>query len=132
MIYLPNSGQIRTFGLGCAGRTDTKSTSFTSVPQNLAMPFLPYKTMKQLLRQVSTDRNSTASLYRRQKPIDTKSLQTNLQVVGIYAGGNQNFIRICTRVRSLNSNSLMIRRKSSSSRLNVQMIIEYFIKLVHC
>ena len=100
MIYLPNSGQIRTFGLGCAGRTDTKSTTFSSVPQNLTIPFLPYKTMKQLQRQVSTERNSTPSLYRKQKPLETKPLQTSLQVVGIHAGGNQNFIRICSRVCS--------------------------------
>lgn len=97
LIFLPNTGQIRTFGLACAGRTETKSNSFSSIPQNFPMPFLPYKTMKQLQRQVSTDRNST-SLFRKQKPVDVKPLQTNLQVVSIYAGGNQNFVRISSRV----------------------------------
>lgn len=76
------------------------------------MPFLPYKTMKQLQRQVSTDRNST-SLYRKQKPVDVKPLQTNLQVVGIYAGGNQNFIRISSRVRVHFEVLMMMRGKTS-------------------
>jgi hypothetical protein len=96
---MPNAGQISTFGLACAGRIDTKLTSFTSIPQKLAMPFLPYKTMKQLQRQISTERNQgSLSTYRKQKTADTKTVQTNLQVVGIHAGGHQIFIRISTRV----------------------------------
>jgi hypothetical protein len=97
---LPNAGQIATFGLACNGRVDTKSNSVTSIPQKLPMPFLPYKTMKQLQRQASIDRNQTSSLstYRKQKPVETKPVQTNLQVVGVYAGGNQIFVRISSRV----------------------------------
>jgi len=49
VIFIPTAGQISTFGLACAGRTDTKQTSCTSIPQKLAMPFLPYKTMKQVI-----------------------------------------------------------------------------------
>jgi hypothetical protein len=98
VIFLPNTGQISTFGLACNGRIDTKATTFTSIPQKLAMPFLPYKTMKQLQRQSSIDRNQTSALYRKQKPNETKPVQTNLQVLGIYAGGNQIFIRISSRV----------------------------------
>jgi hypothetical protein len=45
---MPNLGQISTFGLACAGRIDTKSTTYAAIPQKLAMPFLPYKTMKQV------------------------------------------------------------------------------------
>jgi hypothetical protein len=96
---MPNAGQISTFGLACAGRVDTKLTSFISIPQKLAMPFLPYKTMKQLQRQISTDRNYTSSSsYRKQKPLETKIAPTNLQVVGIHAGGHQIFVRISSRV----------------------------------
>lgn len=64
------------------------------------MPFLPYKTMKQLQRQVSSDRNHTPSLslYRKQKTGEIKTSQTNLQVVGIHAGGHQIFIRISSKV----------------------------------
>jgi hypothetical protein len=50
VIFLPNIGQISTFGLACAGRVDTKITSFATIPQKLSMPFLPYKTMKQVIR----------------------------------------------------------------------------------
>jgi hypothetical protein len=46
---MPNLGQISTFGLACSGRVDTKLTSFAMIPQKLAMPFFPYKTMKQVL-----------------------------------------------------------------------------------
>ncbi|CAF3921345.1 unnamed protein product, partial [Rotaria sp. Silwood1] len=53
---MPNIGHISTFGLACAGRIDTKLTTYATIPQKLAIPFLPYKTMKQLNRQVSTDR----------------------------------------------------------------------------
>jgi hypothetical protein len=99
VIFMPNVGQISTFGLACSGRIDTKATSFTSIPQKLAMPFLPYKTMKQLQRQISSDRNhASSSLYRKQKTGEIKIPQTNLQVVGIYAGGHQIFIRISSRV----------------------------------
>ncbi|CAF3340354.1 unnamed protein product [Rotaria sp. Silwood1] len=52
--------------------------------------------MKQLNRQVSTDRNYTSS-NRKYKSGDTKTVQTNLQVIGIYAGGHQIFVRISSR-----------------------------------
>lgn len=48
---MPNVGQISTFGLACAGRIDTKVTTCNAVPQKLGMPFLPYKTMKQVNRE---------------------------------------------------------------------------------
>ncbi|CAF3323072.1 unnamed protein product [Rotaria socialis] len=96
VIFMPNIGQISTFGLACAGRIDTKLTTFASIPQKLVMPFLPYKTMKQLNRQISTDRNPTTS-YRKFKSGDTKPVQTNLQVIGIYSGGNQIFVRVSSR-----------------------------------
>ncbi|CAF5041489.1 unnamed protein product, partial [Rotaria sp. Silwood1] len=49
-----------------------------------------------LNRQVSTDRNYTSS-NRKYKSGDTKTVQTNLQVIGIYAGGHQIFVRISSR-----------------------------------
>lgn len=47
---MPNIGQISTFGLACTGRTDTKLTTCATIPQKLALPFLPYKTMKQVIQ----------------------------------------------------------------------------------
>jgi len=129
---MPNVGQISTFGLACTGRIDTKATSFTSIPQKLAMPFLPYKTMKQLQRQISSDRNhaSSSSLYRKQKTGEIKIPQTNLQVVGIYAGGHQIFIRISSRVCFLIWFYDEI-EENFYLRHNVQMIIELYIIIVH-
>ncbi|CAF1465462.1 unnamed protein product [Rotaria magnacalcarata] len=98
VIFMPNIGQISTFGLACAGRLDTKLTTFASIPQKLVMPFLPYKTMKQLNRQLPTDKNPTTS-YRKFKSGDTKPVQTNFQVIGIYSGGNQIFVRISSRAQ---------------------------------
>lgn len=103
---MPNAGQISTFGLGCAGRIDTKVNTLVSIPQKLAMPFLPYKTMRQLQKQTSTDRNltstssssSSTSLYRKHKTGEVKSTHTNVQVVGVHSGGHQIFIRISSKV----------------------------------
>ncbi|CAF1039515.1 unnamed protein product [Rotaria sordida] len=98
VIFMPNVGQISTFGLACAGRVDTKITTYATIPQKLAMPFLPYKTMKQLHRQISTDRSHTSS-NRKYRVGETKPVQTNLQVIGIYAGGHQIFVRISSRAQ---------------------------------
>ncbi|CAF1509983.1 unnamed protein product, partial [Adineta steineri] len=46
VVFMPNDGQISTFGLACAGNKDTKVTSCSNIPQKLDMPFLSYKTMK--------------------------------------------------------------------------------------
>lgn len=104
VIFMPNTGQISTFGLACSGRVDAKATSCTLIPQKLALPFLPYKTMKQFQRQTSIDRNSTTTttmsnspLYRKQKTPEIKP--TSLQVTGIHAGGNQIFIRVVSRAQ---------------------------------
>ena len=75
------------------------------------MPFLPYKTMKQLQRQISTDRINQTSSLRKQKPVEIKpTTQTSLQVVGIYAGGHQIFIRVSSRVCFLifNKNQIVL------------------------
>ena len=48
VTFMPNLGQISTFGLASAGRADTKLVSSTAIPQKLPLPFLPYKTMKQV------------------------------------------------------------------------------------
>jgi hypothetical protein len=111
---------------------DTKSNTYTSIPQKLAMPFLPYKTMKQLQRQTSIDRNQTSSsLYRKQKTVDTKTVQTNLQVVGIYAGGHQIFVRISARVCFVFVLCCLEKEEWFSFRHNDQRIIELCIMIVH-
>ena len=46
VIYIPKDGQIFTFGLACTGGAETKLDTFTTIPQKLSIPFLPYKTMK--------------------------------------------------------------------------------------
>ncbi|UJR08173.1 hypothetical protein I4U23_012446 [Adineta vaga] len=98
VIYTPGDGQISTFGLACAGRTDTKITSCSTIPQKLATLLLSYKAMKHLQKQIPTDKTNLLT-SRRSKPIETKGTQTNMQVVGIYAGGNQIFVRIVSRAQ---------------------------------
>lgn len=48
VTFMPSLGQISTFGLASAGRAETKLVSSTAIPQKLPLPFLPYKTMKQV------------------------------------------------------------------------------------
>ncbi|CAF0990014.1 unnamed protein product [Adineta ricciae] len=100
IIYTLTDGQISTFGLGCAGRTETKITSSSSIPQKVLIntPFSSYKAMKQLQKQVPVDKTNSLS-SRRQKPIETKVSSTSLQIVGIFSGGNQIFVRISSRAQ---------------------------------
>jgi hypothetical protein len=85
--------------LACAGRLDTQITSYITIPQKLSMPFLSYKTMKQLQRQASTE-NGHSSEHRRSKPVDTQMNQQYMQVIGIHAGGHQTFVRVVYQAQS--------------------------------
>ncbi|CAF1021817.1 unnamed protein product [Adineta steineri] len=98
VVFMPNDGQISTFGLACAGNKDTKVTSCSTIPQKLDMPFLSYKTMKHQQKPSTTDKTSILS-SRKPKPIETKVTRTSYQVLGIHAGGNQIFVRISSRAQ---------------------------------
>ncbi|CAF4157074.1 unnamed protein product [Rotaria sp. Silwood2] len=93
IIFLPNTGQVSVFGLACAGTQDTKLTSYITIPQKLPIQFLSYKTMKQLQRQLS-DNNGYSSPRNTSKQGNIQISQQNMQVLGIYAGGHQTFVRI--------------------------------------
>ncbi|CAF1080148.1 unnamed protein product [Rotaria sordida] len=93
VIFHPNIGQVSVFGLACAGNQDTKITSYITVPQRVSLKLLPYKTMIQLQRRVSNDNGYTSSQYI-SKQNDIQINQQHMQVIGIFAGGHQTFIRI--------------------------------------
>ena len=64
IIYTLTDGQISTFGLGCAGRTETKITSTSSIPQKVLIniPFSSYKAMKQVGTKIF-DRSVSFDLF---------------------------------------------------------------------
>lgn len=46
VIYLPKTGQVVVFGLGCAGRANTQIGTCLLLPQKLPIEFHAYKPEK--------------------------------------------------------------------------------------
>ncbi|CAF0994212.1 unnamed protein product, partial [Didymodactylos carnosus] len=72
VVFVPNAGQILTFGLACAGGVDTQLTSFVTIPQKLQYPFVSYRKMKQFQRQMSDH-----SVQQIQRPVDYRVYNLN-------------------------------------------------------
>ncbi|CAF1022863.1 unnamed protein product, partial [Didymodactylos carnosus] len=83
VVFVPSVGQILVFGLACAGRPDTQLTSYVAIPTKLQYPFVSYRAIGQLQRQMSHSSDRSG-----------QQQQQNVQVVFITAGGHQTFIRI--------------------------------------
>ncbi|CAF4634181.1 unnamed protein product [Rotaria sp. Silwood1] len=125
VIFHPNIGQVSAFGLACAGDQDTKITSYITVPQKLPIRFLSYNTMKQLQKQTLDD-NGYLSSRNKSKQNDTQINQQNIQVIGIYAGGHQTFVRI-----SLQAQPPDDYRTYSKNRPILELTLDFAIWLRH-
>ena len=102
--------------MGCAGHSATHLTSFIKIPQKIPIAFMTYKALSQVRRKVEVLPKLFAPFQlQQQKPADQRvpsprkgryengstPAEMNDQVVAVFAGGHQTFIRIDRRVRSI-------------------------------